>query len=111
MESIWIKDLYSTKTKCLLITVLDTFHVLLRVCVLGDGYFIRFLYPGWCRWTDKDVIKLLVLDLFIHALQTTGFRDMGRVVVFPPGIPGKRGSLGECRQVRSAGQACIRPTG
>lgn len=83
IESVKIKVLYNTKT----ISPLMGFS--LRVCVLWNGNLICFLYSGWCRWTNKNVIKFLVLNFFVHALQTVGFWYVSWVVVFPPAIPGK----------------------
>lgn len=107
MESIKIKVLYSIKTNSLF----DDFFFLdlLRVCVLWNRYLIRFLYPGRCRRTDKDVIKLLVLNFFVHTLQTIGFGYVSWVVVFPSGVPGKRSGLGESWQMRSRGHARVGP--
>lgn len=104
IESIKIKALYSIKTGSLFMTFWP-----LRVCVLWNGYLIRFLYSGRCRRTDEDIIKLLVLNFFVHTLQTVGFGYEGRVVVFPPGVPGKWSCLGESWQMRSTGHARVGP--
>ena len=111
IESIKIKELYSRKTNSLFFFSFFFFFFFgaLRVCVFRDGDLIRFLYSGWRGRTNENVIKLLVLDFLIHALQTVGFRQVGRVVVFPPGVAGKRSCLGESWQMRSTGHARVGP--
>lgn len=83
----------------------------LRVCVLWNGYLISFLYSGRCRWTNKNVIKLLVLHFFIHTLQTVGFGYLSWIVVFPSSVPGKRSCPGERGHLRCTGHARVGPCG
>lgn len=83
----------------------------LRVCVFWDGDLIRFLYPGRCRGTNEDIVELLVLNFFVHTLQPAGFRQLSRIVVFPPGVPGKGRRPGEGGHLGSAGHAGVGPGG
>lgn len=81
----------------------------LRVCVLWDGNLIGLLYPSR-RWrADQNIIELLVLNLFIHTLQSVAFGYVRRVVVFPPCVPGKRSCPGEGGHLCSAGHAGVGP--
>lgn len=87
------------------------FEVSLRVCVFWDGDLIRFLYPGRCWGTNEDIVELLVLNFFVHTLQPAGFRQLSRIVVFPPRVPGKRRRPGEGGHLGRAGHAGVGPGG
>lgn len=52
-----------------------------------------------------------MLDLFVDALQTAGFWQLGRVVVVPPGVPGQGGRPGEGGHLWGAGHAGVGPRG